>query len=174
MVVIWGMPSCCCKGWSKLVLGCWTNSCAPRRKVLGTLLKNSGLWTLFLLLYYCILCSFITKCIIYLLFLLASLHEYINSMRTGTSFLFLTVSQHLDQCLSQKSLKKNCGIYINKCVCKWISYCNFFTVFPMLSIQLPDSVYQLNGICGVFSVYLKLIYYSVSIQAFMQNHVWCN
>ena len=127
--------SCCCKGWSKLVLRCWTNSCAPREKVLVTLLKNSVLWTLFPLVYYCILRSFffladlkkffninlfiliITKCIIYLLFLLAWLHEYINSMRTGTSVLFLTVSQHLDQCLSQKSLKKHLwNIYTYLCM----------------------------------------------------------
>lgn len=38
-----------------------------------------------------------------------------------------------------------------------MSNCNFSVAFPILSIQLPDPVYQLNGICDLCRVYLKLI-----------------
>ena len=119
MVVIWGMPSCCCKGRSKLVLGCWTNSCAPRRKVLLTLLKNSGPWTLFLLLHYCILCSFITKCIIYLFTVFVGLTPWIYKLHENRDLFFIPdcIPESWSVPVSEVTEKKNCGICINKCVC---------------------------------------------------------
>lgn len=118
---------------------------------------------------------FITKCIIYSFTIFVGLTPWIYKLHENRDLCFIPDSVLASWSVPVSEVtEKICGIYIYMCVCKWISYCNFLTVFPMLSVQLPDSVYQLNGICGIFRVYLKLIYYSFSIQAFMQNHVWCN